>query len=356
MRPEFLDFVKQNFVYHKNDKKQSEWRQRNPVDGKLEYVIPKNVKLLREVLANLLVAVVLLAVFGIFSMLMIIGAVLTYAIYNSSSSVWVTEQAGNISYGICTLGTVIFIEILNFVLDKICNRITQMEQHKTPTEFEKSYSNKMFFFQITNNYSAIIYLAFFKSKFVGYPGDYRRVFGQRQEQCGLAGCITEVAFELALVMVLLELYSNIKEIGYIFIRNKRLKKRHVKKIELVVGSIAIWEADFYLTAQDDLYLFGEYLEQVIQFGFATLFATAFPLAPFIAFCNACLEIKLDAFKFTTQLRRPFPEKVKNMGPWLNILQTIAIVSVLTNACIVAFTSQFLDNLYYKSGNYDKAFE
>ena len=100
----------------------------------------------------------------------------------------------------------------------------------------------------------------------------------------------------SLVMIGLELIANVKEIGYIFLRNRRLKKRHIAKIESETGSVACWEADFYLSAQDDLQLFEEYLEQVIQFGFATLFATAFPLAPFIAFCNACLELKLDAFK------------------------------------------------------------
>ena len=129
---------------------------------------------------------------------MIVGALLTYGIYQSSSNEWVQNQAGNISYGLCTVGTIIIIEVLNNLLSKICNRITQMEQHKTQAQFEESYSTKMFLFQMTNNYSAIVYLAFFKSKFVGYPGNYHRIFGQRQEQCGLAGCITEVAFELAL--------------------------------------------------------------------------------------------------------------------------------------------------------------
>lgn len=36
--------------------------------------------------------------------------------------------------------------------------------------------------QFINYYSSIFYIAFFKGKMVGYPGDYNRVFGSRQEE------------------------------------------------------------------------------------------------------------------------------------------------------------------------------
>ena len=40
----------------------------------------------------------------------------------------------------------------------------------------------------------------------------------------------------------------------------------------------------------------EYLELAIQYGFITLFVAAFPLAPFFAFINNIVEIRLDATK------------------------------------------------------------
>ena len=57
-----------------------------------------------------------------------------------------------------------------------------------------------------------------------------------------------------------------------------------------------WEMDYHLEPQPKMNLFGEYLEMVIQYGFTTLFATAFPLAPFFAFINNVIEIRLDAYK------------------------------------------------------------
>lgn len=37
---------------------------------------------------------------------------------------------------------------------------------------------KMYLFQFVNYYSSCFYVAFFKGKFVGYPGDYKYMFGK----------------------------------------------------------------------------------------------------------------------------------------------------------------------------------
>ncbi|CAI9580783.1 unnamed protein product [Staurois parvus] len=74
---------------------------------------------------------------------------------------------------------------------------------------------------------------------------------------------------------------------------------------------------------------------VIQFGFITLFVASFPLAPVLALLNNILEIRVDAWKLTTQFRRPFAAKAHSIGVWQEILNSMAILSVVTNAFIVA---------------------
>ena len=49
---------------------------------------------------------------------------------------------------------------------------------------------------------------------------------------------------------------------------------------------------------------------MIQYGFVTLFVAAFPLAPLLALLNNVFEIRLDAYKYTTQMRRPFGQQVR----------------------------------------------
>lgn len=49
---------------------------------------------------------------------------------------------------------------------------------KTHLEYENKLTVKMFLFQFVNYYSSCFYVAFFKGKFVGYPGDYAYMFGK----------------------------------------------------------------------------------------------------------------------------------------------------------------------------------
>eukprot|EP00090_Calanus_glacialis_P001897 TRINITY_DN11418_c0_g1_i3.p1 TRINITY_DN11418_c0_g1~~TRINITY_DN11418_c0_g1_i3.p1 ORF type:complete len:280 (-),score=56.84 TRINITY_DN11418_c0_g1_i3:100-918(-) len=97
-------------------------------------------------------------------------------------------------------------------------------------------------------------------------------------------------------------------------------------------------------------LFDEYLEMVIQYGFVTIFVSAFPLAPFFALFNNIIEVRLDAYKYTTQIRRPLAQKVKSIGAWLGILQTITYIAVASNAVIIAHTSEFIPRLMYYYGH------
>lgn len=45
------------------------------------------------------------------------------------------------------------------------------ELPRTQTDYENSLTTKMFLFQFVNYYSSCFYIAFFKGKFVGHPGN-----------------------------------------------------------------------------------------------------------------------------------------------------------------------------------------
>lgn len=72
------------------------------------------------------------------------------------------------------------------------------------------------------------------------------------------------------------------------------------------------------------------LSPVIQFGFVTLFVASFPLAPLLALMHNIIAIRVDAWKLTTQYRRPVAAKAHSIGVWEDILQGIAVLSVATN--------------------------
>lgn len=64
---------------------------------------------------------------------------------------------------------------------------------------------------------------------------------------------------------------------------------------------------------------------------------SFPLAPLLALVNNILEIRVDAWKLTTQFRRMVPEKAQDIGAWQPIMQGIAILAVVTNVSSLGVT-------------------
>jgi hypothetical protein len=74
---------------------------------------------------------------------------------------------------------------------------------------------------------------------------------------------------------------------------------------------------------------------VIQYGFVTLFVAAFPLAPFFALVNNVIEIRLDAYKYVTTMKRPLAERAQDIGAWGGILQIVTYISVVTNVSQVS---------------------
>ncbi|XP_035770555.1 anoctamin-2b [Neolamprologus brichardi] len=85
----------------------------------------------------------------------------------------------------------------------------------------------------------------------------------------------------------------------------------------------------------------------IQFGFVSLFVASFPLAPLFALLNNIIEIRLDAKKFVTELRRPVAARAKDIGIWYNVLSGMGKFSVIINAFVISFTSDFIPRLVYE---------
>lgn len=76
----------------------------------------------------------------------------------------------------------------------------------------------------------------------------------------------------------------------------------------------------------------------MQFGYITLFASAFPLAFAISMVSNMIEVRSDAFKLSFVMKRPLVKPARNAGIWENILQITTWAAVLTNVFIFGFAS------------------
>uniref|UniRef100_A0A673CHP6 Anoctamin n=1 Tax=Sphaeramia orbicularis TaxID=375764 RepID=A0A673CHP6_9TELE len=240
----------------------------------------------------------------------------------------------------------IIIMILNLMYERVAIWITDMEIPKTHLEYENKLTVKMFLFQFVNYYSSCFYVAFFKGKFVGYPGNYAYMFGSklRNEECDPGGCLIELTTQLVIVMTGKQVWGNIQEalvpeitcMFYCF-RDKMAR---------LVSAVSSDFLQVVLFLLSHIRLTILHSVSVIQFGFITLFVASFPLAPLLALFNNIIEVRVDAWKLTTQFRRPVAAKAHSIGAWEEILNGMAVLSVVTNAFIVAFTSDMIPRLVY----------
>ncbi|XP_060085778.1 anoctamin-1-like isoform X2 [Ylistrum balloti] len=241
----------------------------------------------------------------------------------------------------------LFIIILNMIYTRVAFWLTDQETIRTQKDYDDSITVKLFALQFVNYYSSIVYIAFFKGRILGRPGNYNHLFGGRQEECGSGGCLIELCIQLAIIMTGKQLIMNNCTEVLLPKIIKWIKRMIWKESKEKKMSRTPWEKDYKLDATSTAALFHEYLEMVLQFGFLTLFVAAFPLGPLFALLNNLLEIRFDAAKFITHLRRPLAERTPNIGVWYNILYGISRIAIISNAFIIALTSDFIPRLVYE---------
>lgn len=84
----------------------------------------------------------------------------------------------------------------------------------------------------------------------------------------------------------------------------------------------------YEAAEVDIY--DDYMELVIEFGFLTLFAESFILAPIAILILNRLEKFSDLYKFKYNTRRPEFIRKRNIGMWQHILLVQSAIAIFTN--------------------------
>ncbi|XP_077965632.1 anoctamin-7-like [Styela clava] len=338
--------------YHEDERPRPEYAalaphlEKNPVTGVLEPHFPPSSRL-RRTLTGFTILIIMLSVVIIFVISVILYKCLIGIILMHSSNYYVHVGAGSVKSLSGAVLNLILIMLMAQVYTEVARYLTRWEMHRTQTEYENAFTFKVFIFQFVNYYSSIFYIAFFKGNLVGIPGHYSKTLGVRNESCGSGGCLIELAEQLFVIMIGKQAINNIQEIAFPKIKQwwntRRMKQAFGKEKEKSLRKP--WDHEYgHLVNYEGL--FEEYLEMVLQFGFITIFVAAFPIAPVFALLNNWLEIRLDASKLVCETRRPVADRAQNIGVWFSILDGIVQIAVITNAFLIAFTSDFIPKVFY----------
>ncbi|XP_061532017.1 anoctamin-3 [Phycodurus eques] len=324
----------------------------NPISGKPEPFQPLSDKLSRLMVSVsgifFMISLVLTAVFAVVVFRLI--AMEKFASFNWHfvKKNWQFATSGT---GVCI--NFMIIMSLNVVYEKVAYLLTNLEHPRTESEWENSFALKMFLFQFVNLNSSTFYIAFFLGRFAGRPGKYNKLFNRwRLEECHPSGCLIDLCLQMGVIMFFKQIWNNFMELGFPLLQNW-WSRRKMKKVGGAGGQnvesksqLPQWDKDWNLQPMNAHGLVDEYLEMVLQFGFTTIFVAAFPLAPLLALLNNIIEIRLDAYKFVTQWRRPMPARATDIGIWHGILEGIGVLAVITNAFVIAITSDYIPRFVY----------
>ncbi|XP_044537997.1 anoctamin-1 [Gracilinanus agilis] len=289
----------------------------------------------------------------------------------------------------------VVIIILDELYGSVARWLTQIEVPKTDKNFEDRLIFKAFLLKFVNAYTPIFYVAFFKGRFVGRPGDYVYIFHsfRMEEVTGAPPArallppqtrrpARRLSFHKRRLPRRFPVPGGVRPAGLSTqsgpthdgppdLKSKDGHQPRDSERSLAGSRPRAPQGDSLLPAclpssEPIQTAFGKsqsqpvcrkagasrgrvpavWAEPVIQFGFVTLFVASFPLAPLFALLNNIIEIRLDAKKFVTELRRPVAVRAKDIGIWYNILRGIGKLAVIINAFVISFTSDFIPRLVY----------
>ncbi|XP_035456475.2 anoctamin-5 isoform X2 [Spodoptera frugiperda] len=287
----------------------------------------------------------------LFCIAIVVTTVLGIIVYRVSMVTVIYGGSGYFIQSHAKLFTTMTAAIINLIIIMIMTRIygrialylTNIENPRTQTEYEDSYTFKIFFFDFINFYASLIYIAFFKGRFYDHPGDDQarrsQLFKLKGDVCDPAGCLTELCIQLAIIMIGKQFFNHFIELGNPKVYNWLRWRSHKAMTMDPNKPHMAWEQDYHLHDAGRLALFDDYLEMIIQYGFVTLFVAAFPLAPLFALLNNIAEIRLDAYKMVTLTRRPLAQRVEDIGAWFGVLKAVTYLAVVSNGLIHRITKQ-----------------
>ncbi len=215
------------------------------------------------------------------------------------------------------------IAVLNTIYKTVAIKVVNWENHRYQEKWENSLIIKNFTFQFANSYLTLFWIAFVDMRF------------------------SALAYSMGSILIVKQFALNFVEIVLPIITNC-IKQRKIlkawntyidKPIDKTHRTYALRIEQQKVMSKEGLTVMN-YSEMIIQLGFVTMFAPAFPLAPFFALLNNTIEFRGEIFLHRIK-KRNRATGASGIGAWLGIIDLLSIISVIVNCGILFFTSKKL---------------
>lgn len=205
------------------------------------------------------------------------------------------------------------------------------------------------------DYLSLFYLAFVKPFTSNDPCILNQVSGK-------SDCMYELQQQLTSLFITKAIIQQFQELGLPYIRsyiNKWIYKIRAYFSQMdsedVQGSIRLLtnveeeNGEYDVTGIEECYkrpykcTMADFGEVIVRHGYIIMFGVAFPLSALILFIGNLIEYRTDLYKMLAIQRRPKVTDVDDIGAWLNILNFLTSMSLVTTAGIVTITSDDLES-------------
>ncbi|XP_072898031.1 anoctamin-7-like [Hemitrygon akajei] len=269
---------------------------------------------------------------GMLMVFAVISSVVAVVIYKTWIRIRVKTSNSFVSFLLTTVGAsflnVVSIIILGKLYHIIAVKMTDWENYRTQTNYNDALILKLFAFHFANSYSSLFYIAFLRKnnqkffQMIGLP-DF-------EDNCGdLNNCVSELSVQVLILMIFKLCPKFLTDIFSL-----------PSQKQMTLSSVDDFIIKEHLKPDLGDFTLGEYTEKVIQYGYQMLFSISFPLAPLLFFITILFDIHVDAKRLLWMYKRPVAFMAQDIGHWLTVLDLINGVAIVTNACLIAFNTEF----------------
>eukprot|EP00937_MAST-01D_sp_MAST-1D-sp2_P007502 g7502.t1 len=252
----------------------------------------------------------------------------------------------------------------NMIYRLLAVRLTNWENHRTDTEWDRYMVTKTFLFRFFNSFASFFYIAYIKKPFENHCNTDKDgvvlKLPSGEDDCPGCGnrylpqdCMAELWLQLIVVFVVGVMSGNLAECCTPFMKYKQRvikdwvshkmqsKNHDPESGRRVAHKIEYEQPEFEAKLEPYLewkYSFDDYSEMVLQYGYVVLFVAANPLTPALALFNNIIEFHVDSYKLVCIHRRPWPYAASDIGQWAVFMDLLSSISVVTNLGVVIVTS------------------
>jgi len=246
------------------------------------------------------------------------------------------EATGYHTFGqVTSMALTVEIKVFNVLWGKACHWLTAHEHIRNQSDYDNSVAYKQWYVSFLNTFSTFYYIAFLMQPW----GDVAyEVYGN---PWGYLTFQLSSTISLYFLLSFVDLGAPLIQLWY---AHKKVLQtlKDCGKIDPDSTSVSFsWiELQSHMPEYTGSDTCEDYREIFLPLGFVLCFGTALPVASLAVLGMIGLQMRVDGFKFTKAMRRPFPRRIRpSQWIWLSIIEGLLRIAAITNIGLVCFVME-----------------